>query len=315
MPKRTAKVIAGRQHGDACTVALLALVRIFSMAVGSGFFAKNCAPSPASRWRWRCFWPPRPASGTPVFRPERPGLPPRCHNRRRSLRRGPHPTHGRRSPRPGPQSRGGRSRTWCHPAHGAGVPAPAAPYGLRCPSPCGQNRLHDQSFNFSPFCRAVPADDGAGHPQAIDGGTHDAARISGALAAGIQSCQLGAFKIFFPLQPHRAAGTGLEAGQNGLGGGVTRNFPLVSPQTGPQGVGQFGRQQRTEVRSDDAPVIGGLDAANVQPAPARPKSSGCSPPGQHTLRRDGLPHRPGLPAPAGRRWPSGGRCRSLRRPR
>ena len=122
----------------------------------------------------------------------------------------------------------------------------------------------------------------AGHRR----GTHDAARISGTLAAGIQSCQLGAFKIFFPLQPHRAAGTGLEAGQNGLGGGVTRNFPLVSPQTGPQSVGQFGRQQRAEVRSDDAPVIGGLDAANVQPAPASKKlwmfSAGAaySPPGR-----------------------------------
>ena len=46
---------------------------------------------------------------------------------------------------------------------------------------------------FSPFCRCIPADDRTGDPQAVHGGAHNAARISGPLAAGVQPRQLGRF--------------------------------------------------------------------------------------------------------------------------
>ena len=54
-------------------------------------------------------------------------------------------------------------------------------------------------------------------------------------------------------------------------------------------------------------------------APALPESSGCSRPGRRKARPHGLPRRPLLPAPAGTRWPAGGRlqsrCRSRSPPR
>ena len=48
---------------------------------------------------------------------------------------------------------------------------------------------------FSPFCRCIPADDRTGDPQAVHGGAHNAARISGPLAAGVQPRQLADSKV------------------------------------------------------------------------------------------------------------------------
>ena len=40
--------------------------------------------------------------------------------------------------------------------------------------------------------------------------------------------QLGTFKVFFPLQPHRAAGAGLKPCQDGLGGGIALSLIHIS---------------------------------------------------------------------------------------
>ena len=100
--------------------------------------------------------------------------------------------------------------------------------------------IHDTPSNPR---RAVPADNGRGHPQAVHRGAHDAAGVARPLAAGVEPRQLGADIVFPPLQPHRAGGACLQAGQNGLGRGVAGQFAVKGPQPGPQRAGQLRRQQ------------------------------------------------------------------------
>ena len=72
-------------------------------------------------------------------------------------------------------------------------------------------------------------------PQAVHGGAHNAARISGPLAAGVQPRQLGRFQGLLPFQPHGAAGAGLKAREDRFRCGVARDLTLVAT------VGALGR--------------------------------------------------------------------------
>ena len=191
---------------------------------------------------------------------------------------------------PGPQSRGGRESDMVSPAPWSWRFRLAAQRPRRPAVPV-KIIFHDRSFNFLTLLPGLPADDGAGHPQAIDSGTCNAARISTYLAAGYNPASWRILKIFFRFSHRAAAGTEVSRPVRMASGRCNPQFSLVSPPDRPRGVSWPVRSatRRGPQRRRPSHGVGWTRPMFNRPAS---KSSGCSPPGR--ILSAGTPHRPGL---------------------